>query len=419
MDMLLSRYRNITVLLLVIFAQLVLLAYQVKNNKDVRIIRLWAVTAVTPVARVVEGARSNVADFLGDYVFLKDAREQNRQLKQELGKVKLENQFLRNELSTADRAQALLKFQAHTPSKTIAARVIGTGASANSKVVFLDRGSTAGVEKGMAVITPDGIVGKILASYPTASEVLLVTDPSFAAGVISQKHHVRGTLKGAGYGRCRVDYVQNEEKVEIGEWFYTSGEDRVFPKGTPVGKISSMHAGSQMQEIDVDPAALLGGVEEVLIVLDAVHQPIPDVQVAGGGVYLAPPVPGEAKTEQIPPSTGTEADRLREHYQKLGDAQGHKFGEGLPGSKPPDFNMKLPPDGATAPGAATPAGGAPAAARPADSAPSAGQPAQRPPAAQPRPGTEVPQAAPPSARPTSPAKTAPPRTTNPAPPQTP
>lgn len=90
MDTLLNRYRNITVLLLVILAQLVLLAYQVKNNQDVRIIRLWAVTAVTPVARVVEGVRSGVAGLLGNYIFLKDAREQNLRLRQELARVKLE-----------------------------------------------------------------------------------------------------------------------------------------------------------------------------------------------------------------------------------------------------------------------------------------------------------------------------------------
>jgi rod shape-determining protein MreC len=61
--------------------------------------------------------------------------------------------------------------------------------------------------------------------------VLLITDPNFAAGVISQKNRVHGTLKGQGYSTVIVDYVQNEQKVEQGEWFYTSGDDRIFPKG--------------------------------------------------------------------------------------------------------------------------------------------------------------------------------------------
>ena len=85
--------------------------------------------------------------------------------------------------------------------------------------------------RGMAVVTPDGIVGKVLDSYPTASQVLLITDPSFAAGVISQKNRVHGTIKGQGQSKCHVDYVQNEEKVDVGEMFYTSGDDRIFPEG--------------------------------------------------------------------------------------------------------------------------------------------------------------------------------------------
>jgi rod shape-determining protein MreC len=117
----------------------------------------------------------------------------------------------------------------------VAARVIAAGAGANSKVVFVDRGSGSGMEKGMPVVTPDGIVGKVIAAYPTASEVMLITDPEFAAGVVSQKNHVVGTLKGQGHATCKVDYVPSEEKVEAGEMFFTSGDDRIFPKGFPVG----------------------------------------------------------------------------------------------------------------------------------------------------------------------------------------
>ena len=108
--------------------------------------------------------------------------------------------------------QALGLFQAQSPSKTIAARIIGNGTGANSKSVFVDRGTGSGIESGMAVITPDGIVGKVVASYPTASLVLLITDSNFAAGVISHKNQVHGTLKGQGHdGTVLVDYVQNEE----------------------------------------------------------------------------------------------------------------------------------------------------------------------------------------------------------------
>lgn len=363
METLLNRYRNITVLLLVIFAQLVLLAYQVKNDSNVPLIRIWAVTAVTPLARAIEGVRGGTDGFLQNYIVLHDTRAENEKLRHEVGRLKLENQALKTELSTADRAKALAVFESQSPSKMVAARVIMTALGSSGSAVFVGRGSVSGVEKGMAVVTPDGIVGKVLAAYPYASQVLLATDPSFAAGVVSQKNHVSGILKGLGHGSCRVDYVQNEEKVETGEWFYTSGEDRIFPKGMPVGRVTAARSANPFQEITLDPSGLAGGLEEVLIILQGVHQPIPELKTAAQPVYLAPPLPDQA---QAAPAGGsatplaTDADKLREHYKEVGDEQGHKFGENPPGSKPADFNLPVRPAD-TPPSALKPKGGTPSA----------------------------------------------------------
>ena len=386
MESLINRYRNITILLLVILAQLVLLAVQVKNDQEVRMIRVWAVTAVTPLARALEGLRSGTVGFFTDYVMLRDVHEENHRLRSDLDRLKMENLFLKTELSTADRAKALSQFEARTPSRTLAARVIMTGAGANSKVVYLDRGSLAGVERGMAVVTPDGIVGKVLAAYPTASEVLLITDADFAAGVISQKTHVRGILKGQGHGTCKVDYVPNEQKVEVGEMFYTSGDDRIFPKGFPAAVVRVVRPGPQYADIIVEPSGMERGLEEVLILIEGVHQAVPDAPPQNNPVYLMPPATSSAAAEPAGiPEPGaanqTDADRLLDRYKAIGAAENHKFGEGLPGSKPPDFNIVLPaqpkPAGPVQGPAATPP--APAAAKPAapktQPAPAAAKPA--------------------------------------------
>jgi len=356
MDFFLSRYRHLTVLLIVITAQLLLIAYQVKTNKDIPLIRVWAVTAVTPVEQGLELVRRYTWGFVEDYFVLLNVRGQNEKLRRENGQLKIDNNYLRSELSTADRARALSVFEARSPSKTVAARVIGNGTGANSKVVFVDRGSTSGVESGMAVVTPDGIVGKVVDAYPTASLVMLITDPTFAAGVVSQKNRVHGTLKGQGHAECLVDYVQNEEHVDIGEWFYTSGDDRIFPKGFPVGQVTAAPNGKSFKEIYVSPSGMQGGVEEVLIVLQGVHQEVPGGEISSPAyTILAAPTEATAQTPEGAPQPGalaTDADRLRAIYKDVGVEQKHTYGEGVPGSKPPDFTKIPSIHGVPAPNAA-------------------------------------------------------------------
>ncbi|HET8546766.1 MAG TPA: rod shape-determining protein MreC [Bryobacteraceae bacterium] len=426
MEALLNRYRNLTVLLVVVMAQLVLLAYQVKTNQDVRLIRVWAVTAVTPLARVLEFARQNTVGIAEDYFVLVKVRERNRELTDENGRLKLENQFLKSQLQTAERARLLSAFQERTPSKTLPARIIGNVTGSNARVVFIDRGSTDGVMRGVAVVTPEGIVGKVLASYPTAAQVQLITDGTFAAGVISQKNRVHGTVKGTGQSKCIVDYVQNEEKVEPGEMFFTSGDDRVFPKGMAVGTATVVKQGKSFKEIYLIPAAFQQGLEEVLVVLEGVHQAIPDRNaVAAAGVKILPPPPAEPGQTRTPsagtaPAAGvaisgdlrsglsTPADRLKERYKRVGELQNHTFGEGLPGSKPPDFTINPDdPKFKAQPGAAAPptSAGQPAAAATSQATPgittSAVKPQPTPGAAGPSPAkpTTSPAAVPPAARP--------------------
>ena len=391
MEFLLSRYRNLTALLLVILAQLVLLAYQVKSNEDVRLIRVWSVTAVTPLARVMEFVREHTIGVAENYFVLVNVRNENLELKEEVGRLKLENQFLKTELSTAERVEALRAFQQRTPSRTLPARIIGTGTGANSRLVFIDQGSASGVMRGMAVVTPDGIVGKVLASYPTAAQVLLITDNSFAAGVISEKNRVHGTLKGIGQNKVIVDYVQNEEKVEQNEMFYTSGDDRIFPKGLPVGRVTVVRPGKTFKEIFIVPAGFQQGLEEVLVVIEGVHGQIPDPQTtpADPEIYIMPPpeAPNPAPGSEAPgaapakpntsPSLMTDADRLRERYKRIEEAQGLNLGE--PG-KVPNFNVN--PEAARPPSP----GGAPSGA----GARSAGAPTATGPAVpQPRPATQT------------------------------
>jgi hypothetical protein len=145
MGSLLNRYRSLTALLLLLLAQLILVAYQVHTAQDVRLLRVWTVSAVTPLARLLDSARGGASEFLRNYVRLAGVERENRRLAEEVGRLKMENRFLRSELATAERAQALGAFQARTPSRTVAARVIGVGPSGDSRVLVVGRGPRSGV----------------------------------------------------------------------------------------------------------------------------------------------------------------------------------------------------------------------------------------------------------------------------------
>src|SRR5579864_6688749 len=381
MDLILNRYRNLTALVAAILVQLVLLAYQVKSNQEVRLIRVWAVSAVTPLARLLEGGRSSTVGFFKDYFVLLDVREQNKRLQTELNRIQLEDQYLRSELDTAERGRALAVFQEQTRMKTAAARVIGNSPGSNGRVVLIDRGSSSGIQPGMAVITPDGIVGKIVSSYPTASNLLLITDPTFAAGVLSQKNRVHGTLKGTGNSSVLVDYVQNEQNVEVGEWFYTAGDDRIFPKGLPAGTVTAVRPGRTVKEIFLSPSGLQNGLEDVLVILEGDHQPIPELPPPNQSVHLQPLPPAEGDPADALSATHsssgaqTDLDREVERTRRIGEDQKHVFGERGRGA--PDFN-RVPDPGARPAAVQLPKSSAPPA-------PSAASPAPASPASPPRP----------------------------------
>lgn len=355
MEFFLTRYRNLSVLLVAILLQLGLLAYQIKSAQDVRLIRVWAVSAVTPLARVLQSGSSGLSHFFRDYFLLRGVRDENQRIQARLDQAELENQYLRAQLSTADRAGALAIFRTTSQSKTLAAHVTGNTTDTNGNVVIVDRGSADGIQNGMAVITPEGIVGRVISVYPPASYVRLITDPAFAAGVISQQGHVQGTLKGRDRSTVTIDYVENEEKVEQGEWFYTSGNDGVFPRGMKVGQATIVRPGKTRKEIILTPSGLQGGLEDVLIVIDAVHGPIPDAPEPNQPVHLLAPPPAAAGEVAESSSTGatalvTDLDRNVQRLKQLN----RKFGD--KNSPAPNFNA-TPDETARPPAGSSPAAG--------------------------------------------------------------
>jgi rod shape-determining protein MreC len=127
------------------------------------------------------------------------------------------------------------------------------------------------------VITPEGVVGKIIAVFNHTAQVLIITDGSSGVGSMLEKSGVQGVLKGGGDGVCHLDYIMNGEKVEVGDTVVTSGLDQIYPKGLLVGTVLKVSQGNIYKNITVKPAAPLDRLEDVLVILNS-FQDKKDVQ---------------------------------------------------------------------------------------------------------------------------------------------
>jgi rod shape-determining protein MreC len=276
MESVLSRYKNLITLVVILFAQVLGLAIQVKRTSESesnRLIRIWAVSAVTPFEKAINWVQNGTWNIWHNYFYLRGVRAENRALKAQIEQLRLEQARLGDDAAQARRLQALLAFKEQYIEKTVPAQVIGTSGSEQSRSVFIDKGKHDGIEPNMAVITADGIVGKVLTVFPTTSQVLLISDQSSGAGGILEKSRLQGIVKGTSSGQVVLEYVMSDEQVQPGDRVLTSGGDGIYPKGLPVGAVTKVSPGHELfLNIHLQPSANLSKLEEVLVITEVVSR---------------------------------------------------------------------------------------------------------------------------------------------------
>jgi rod shape-determining protein MreC len=271
MENLMSRYRNVSILVAILFVQVLGLAVQVKRrtgaDESTRIIRLWTVSAVTPLEKALVWCQNGLGGLWNNYIYLRGVRQENRDLKFEIERLRLDQVRLSEDAAQARRLQALLGFKEQYIAKTVAAQVIGSSGSEQSRSIYIDKGTSAGVEKDMAVITADGLVGRVLRAYGSSAQVLLMNDQSSGVGVILDKSRLQGVIKGTAAGEVILEKVMTDEQVSPGDLIVTSGGDQIFPKGITVGTVMKVSPGADLfLNIRVKPSASLSRLEEVLVI---------------------------------------------------------------------------------------------------------------------------------------------------------
>jgi rod shape-determining protein MreC len=268
-----SRHRSLFLLGGVVLLQVLLLAVQIKRDSQGRLIRVWTVGAVSPFERAGAHGISHIRDTWNHYFALQNTSRENEELKRENGALKLQITQLQSKAGEADRLAALLKFrQTNMDVPMVAARVIGGSADSVSQTIYLDRGERDGIRRNMGVITPDGVVGKVIESYKDTAQVLLLTDKDSGVGAMMVESRVQKPVGGTGEPLLQLKYVSNEDNsVNLGDRIVTSGTDRIFPGDLPVGTIADIKPGATFKQIRVKPAANLERLEEVFVLLTMKH----------------------------------------------------------------------------------------------------------------------------------------------------
>jgi len=202
------------------------------------------------------------------YVNVVDARHEADELRARVAV--LEGQLAR--LSEAERENqrlgALLHFREQLPATAYGARVIARDPGPSSTTMTIDRGSRDGVAHGMAVVAPEGVIGRVVEVSYTVSRVALLTDHNSGIDAIVDRTRARGVLQGGSDGNCYMNYLNRDADVKVGDRVLTSGLDNVFPKGMSIGEVVDVgrkHRGL-LQSATVLPSVALDRVEEVMLV---------------------------------------------------------------------------------------------------------------------------------------------------------
>jgi rod shape-determining protein MreC len=232
-------------------------------------------TALSPVQEALNGIAENSTGFVRNYFDLVNVRRDNERLKSELALMKT-NQSRLVELETENKHLAdLLSLNDALGGSSIAANVIGSDANGLARTLVINQGASSGLRVGMAVLSFQGVVGKIIAVSPHASRVLLIDDHNSALDAFDQRTRTRGIVAGIVDDGITMKYVERSQDVRPDDVIVTSGLDGIFPRGLLIGTIKSVTgAGPGMfLNVTIAPAVDFRSLEQVLVVTQMPEQP--------------------------------------------------------------------------------------------------------------------------------------------------
>ncbi len=201
-------------------------------------------------------------------------------LRRQNSELRTRNAELEEARQENERLRALVKFVQARNLESVGARVIGRPSNSWEGIITIDRGMDDGVEKGMPVIGDAGLLGQIVETTDHTARVRLITDQRSGVAALLQRSRVEGVVRGSIDRELTLDFVSREASVRAGDVVLTSGMGGVYPKGILVGEVTRVRRqpNTLSPVISVQPAAKLGELEEVLVLVGAA----PTTSVGGG-----------------------------------------------------------------------------------------------------------------------------------------
>ncbi len=246
-----------------------LISIQAGNRIDTSFVRVWILDSLAPMEKLVDRSLYGVVYVWDNYFALVGLHRENEELRTQVDNLRMQLDKQQQDVLEAERLRALLEIRDSGVGRSVVARVIGRDPARGNQTVTVDKGLSHGVKPDSAVMTPDGIVGRVIHSSNFFSIVQLIIDSQSAVGVLESATRRQAILRGTGGRELELEYIDDDNDLKEGDVFVTSGLDRIYPKGLPVGSIASIGPRRGLfKMIQVRPMADLGRLEEVLCMLD-------------------------------------------------------------------------------------------------------------------------------------------------------
>ena len=250
-----------------ILLHVVLISAQVNSASGLPILQVVTFGGFSELQRGTTSIVDGVRGMWSGYVALRQVQSENDALRLEMQSLQIRFQQERAEAQRTDNLRQLLELRERANLDTAAAEVIAGAASPDFRTVTIDKGTSEGLTTDMAVISPAGVVGRVILPSRRASKVQLLIDRNAAAGAMIERTRVQGVVVGAGDGTLTMQYVPGSSDVKTGDLVVTSGIDGIYPKGFVIGTVDHADRGvGAYHEIVVRPAVNFSRLEEVLVV---------------------------------------------------------------------------------------------------------------------------------------------------------